>query len=55
MPLRRQHLDASGGQDDVDRERFFRQLMVYGGMVVAVVRAAAWPGMVVPGRGQPYR
>jgi hypothetical protein len=36
---------------DVDRERFFRQLMVYGGIVVAVVPAAAWPVMVVPGWG----
>jgi hypothetical protein len=40
---------------DVDRERFFRQPMVYGGIVVAVVPAAAWPVMVVPGWGQPYR
>ncbi|MET9521365.1 SLC13 family permease [Streptomyces coeruleorubidus] len=36
---------------DVDRERFFRQLMVYGGIVVAVVPAAAWLVMVVPGWG----
>ncbi|MFE5755834.1 SLC13 family permease [Streptomyces massasporeus] len=36
---------------DVDRERFFRQLMVYGGIVVAVVPAAAWLAMVVPGWG----
>ncbi|MFC9132345.1 SLC13 family permease [Streptomyces sp. NPDC057099] len=36
---------------DVDRERFFRQLMVYGGVVVAVVPAAAWLVMVVPGWG----
>ncbi|MEU3089150.1 hypothetical protein ABZ703_22520, partial [Streptomyces massasporeus] len=34
---------------DVDRERFFRQLMVYGGIVVAVVPAAAWPVMAAPG------
>lgn len=36
---------------DVDRERFFRQLMVYGGVVVAVVPAAAWLVLVVPGWG----
>ncbi|MFD3914602.1 SLC13 family permease [Streptomyces sp. NPDC058603] len=36
---------------DVDRERFFRQLMVYGGIVVAVVPAAAWLVLVVPGFG----
>ncbi len=34
---------------DVDRERFFRQLMIYGGIVVAVVPAVAWLVMVVPG------
>ncbi|MEU6544037.1 hypothetical protein [Streptomyces sp. NPDC046859] len=32
-----------------DRERFFRQLMVYGGIVVAVVPAVVWLAMVVPG------
>ncbi|MEV6751344.1 SLC13 family permease [Streptomyces sp. NPDC051214] len=36
---------------DVDRERFFRQLMVYGGVVVAVVPAAVWLVFVVPGFG----
>ncbi|MFI6694058.1 SLC13 family permease [Streptomyces sp. NPDC050433] len=36
---------------DVDRERFFKQLMVYGGIVVAVVPAAVWLVMVVPGFG----
>ncbi|MGW0906151.1 SLC13 family permease [Streptomyces sp. NPDC002853] len=36
---------------DVDRERFFRQLMVYGGIVVAVVPAAVWFVFVVPGFG----
>ncbi|GKQ40348.1 SLC13 family permease [Streptomyces sp. A012304] len=36
---------------DVDRERFFRQLMIYGGIVVAVVPALAWLVMVVPGFG----
>ncbi|MDN0194405.1 SLC13 family permease [Streptomyces sp. S.PNR 29] len=36
---------------DVDRERFFRQLMVYGGIVVAVVPAVVWLVMVVPGFG----
>ncbi|MEI5520486.1 SLC13 family permease [Streptomyces brasiliscabiei] len=36
---------------DVDRERFFRQLMIYGGIVVAVVPAAVWLVLVVPGFG----
>ncbi|MFG2022194.1 SLC13 family permease [Streptomyces sp. NPDC048825] len=36
---------------DVDRERFFRQLMVYGGIVVAAVPAVAWLVMVVPNWG----
>ncbi|MEU1215537.1 SLC13 family permease [Streptomyces sp. NPDC005791] len=36
---------------DVDRDRFFRQLMVYGGVVVAVVPALAWLVLVVPGFG----
>ncbi|MFG2652146.1 SLC13 family permease [Streptomyces sp. NPDC048436] len=36
---------------DVDRERFFRQLMVYGGIMVAVVPAAVWLVLVVPGFG----
>jgi di/tricarboxylate transporter len=36
---------------DVDRERFLRQLMVYGGIVVAVVPAVVWLVMVVPGFG----
>ncbi|WP_395571529.1 SLC13 family permease [Streptomyces sp. BK79] len=36
---------------EVDRERFFRQLMVYGGIVVAVVPALAWLVLVVPGLG----
>ncbi|GAA2287646.1 hypothetical protein GCM10010145_40020 [Streptomyces ruber] len=36
---------------DVDRERFFRQLMVYGGIVVAVVPAMVWLVLVVPGWG----
>lgn len=44
-----------GAAPDVDRERFFRELMVYGGIVVAVVPAAAWLVMVVPGWGQPHK
>ncbi|MEU4658292.1 SLC13 family permease [Streptomyces sp. NPDC023723] len=36
---------------DVDRDRFFRQLMVYGGVVVAVVPALVWLVLVVPGFG----
>ncbi|MDT0393846.1 MULTISPECIES: SLC13 family permease [Streptomyces] len=36
---------------DVDRERFFRQLMAYGGIVVATVPAVVWLVMVVPGWG----
>ena len=36
---------------DVDRDRFFRQLMIYGGIIVAVVPAVVWLVMVVPGFG----
>ncbi|MFJ5560310.1 SLC13 family permease [Streptomyces sp. NPDC093250] len=36
---------------DVDRDRFFRQLMAYGGIVVAAVPAIVWLAMVVPGWG----
>ncbi|AXK31897.1 hypothetical protein DVA86_03790 [Streptomyces armeniacus] len=36
---------------DVDRDRFFRQLMVYGGIVVAAVPAAVWLVLVAPGWG----
>ncbi|MBG0855479.1 hypothetical protein I2W78_27465 [Streptomyces spinoverrucosus] len=36
---------------DVDRERFFRQLMMYGGIVVAAAPAVAWLVLVVPGLG----
>ncbi|MEU9957104.1 SLC13 family permease [Streptomyces sp. NPDC050982] len=35
----------------VDRERFFRQLMMYGGIVVAVVPAVVWLALVVPDWG----
>lgn len=36
---------------DVDRDRFFRQLMIYGGIMVVAVPAAVWLTMVVPGLG----
>ncbi|MER7051332.1 MULTISPECIES: SLC13 family permease [unclassified Streptomyces] len=36
---------------EAERERFFRQLMVYGGIVVAAVPALAWLVLVVPGLG----
>ncbi|WP_030611148.1 SLC13 family permease [Streptomyces sclerotialus] len=36
---------------NVDRDGFFRQLMVYGALVVAVVPALAWLALVVPGFG----
>ncbi|OZM74929.1 hypothetical protein CFN78_01585 [Amycolatopsis antarctica] len=36
---------------DVDRDRFFRQLLIYGGVVVAVVPAIVWLILVVPGFG----
>ncbi|NEB36517.1 SLC13 family permease [Streptomyces sp. SID14515] len=36
---------------DVDRERFFRQLMIYGGVIVAAVPAIVWLVLVVPGFG----
>ncbi|WP_091673998.1 SLC13 family permease [Amycolatopsis marina] len=36
---------------EVDRDRFFRQLMVYGGIIVAVMPAVVWLVMIVPGFG----
>ncbi|OPF80694.1 hypothetical protein VT50_0212170 [Streptomyces antioxidans] len=36
---------------DVDRDRFFRQLMVYGGIMVVAVPPVVWLAMVVPGLG----
>lgn len=36
---------------DVDRDRFFRQLLVYGGIIVAVAPVAVWLVLVVPGFG----
>ena len=36
---------------DVDRDQFFRQLLIYGAIVVAVVPAAIWLVLVVPGLG----
>lgn len=36
---------------DVDRDRFFRQLLVYGGIIVAVAPVAVWLLLVVPGFG----
>ncbi|MGH8877255.1 MAG: SLC13 family permease [Stackebrandtia sp.] len=36
---------------EVDRDRFFKQLMVYGGIVVAVVPLLVWLALVVPGFG----
>ncbi len=36
---------------DVDRDRFFRQLLGYGGIIVAVAPAAVWLMLVVPGFG----
>ncbi|MYW67039.1 hypothetical protein GTY65_23635 [Streptomyces sp. SID8379] len=35
--------------EDVDRERFFRQLMIYGAGVVVVAPAAVWLALVAPG------
>ncbi|EHR61595.1 SLC13 family permease [Saccharomonospora cyanea] len=35
----------------VDRDRFFRQLLVYGGIVVAAAPAAVWLMLIVPGFG----
>ena len=34
---------------DVDRDRFFKQLMVYGGIVVAAAPPLVWLALVVPG------
>ncbi|WP_199434367.1 SLC13 family permease [Qaidamihabitans albus] len=36
---------------DVDRDRFFKQLMVYGGIIVAAAPAAVWLVLLVPGFG----
>ncbi|WP_181771205.1 SLC13 family permease [Amycolatopsis pittospori] len=36
---------------DVDRDKFFKQLLVYGALVVAVVPLIAWLVFVVPGWG----
>ncbi|ONI80802.1 hypothetical protein ALI22I_42590 [Saccharothrix sp. ALI-22-I] len=36
---------------DVDRDRFFRQLLVYGGVIVAAAPAAVWLLLIVPGFG----
>ncbi|WP_116041374.1 SLC13 family permease [Amycolatopsis palatopharyngis] len=36
---------------EVDRDRFFRQLMVYGGIIVAAMPAVVWLIMIVPGFG----
>ena len=36
---------------NVDRDTFFRQLMVYGGIMVVVVPAAVWLALIVPGWG----
>lgn len=36
---------------DVDRDRFFRQLLVYGGIIVAVAPVAVWLVLIVPGFG----
>ncbi|WP_413104500.1 SLC13 family permease [Streptomyces sp. Inha503] len=36
---------------DVDRDRFFRQLMIYGGIMVVAVPPVVWLAMVVPGLG----
>ncbi|KMS86789.1 SLC13 family permease [Prauserella rugosa] len=37
--------------EGADRDRFFRQLMIYGGIVVAVAPLACWLILVVPGFG----
>ncbi|MFC4497269.1 SLC13 family permease [Streptomyces ovatisporus] len=37
--------------EEVDRDRFFRQLMIYGGVVTAAVPALVWLAIVVPGFG----
>ncbi|RAJ65679.1 citrate transporter [Streptomyces sp. Amel2xB2] len=37
--------------EETDRDRFFRQLMIYGGAVTVVVPALIWLAMVVPGFG----
>ncbi|WP_414675384.1 SLC13 family permease [Lentzea sp.] len=37
------------GAQDVDRDRFFKQLMVYGGIMVAAAPPLVWLALVVPG------
>ncbi|MFD9704519.1 SLC13 family permease [Lentzea sp. NPDC059081] len=37
------------GAQDVDRDRFFKQLMVYGGIMVAAAPPLVWLVLVVPG------
>ncbi len=44
----------TGGQfvlriEDTDRERFFRQLMLYGGAVTLLAPLVLWLALVVPG------
>ena len=36
---------------EVDRDRFFRQLLVYGGVIVAAAPVAVWLLLIVPGFG----
>ncbi|KFU75345.1 hypothetical protein BB31_42060, partial [Amycolatopsis lurida NRRL 2430] len=36
---------------DVDRDKFFKQLLVYGALVVAIVPLIAWLVFVVPDWG----
>ncbi|SMC77587.1 SLC13 family permease [Lentzea albidocapillata] len=37
------------GAQDVDRDKFFKQLMVYGGIMVAAAPPLVWLALVVPG------
>jgi di/tricarboxylate transporter len=37
------------GAQDVDRDRFFKQLMVYGGIMVVAAPPLVWLALVVPG------
>jgi hypothetical protein len=34
---------------DVDRDRFFKQLMAYGGIIVVAAPPLVWLALVVPG------
>jgi hypothetical protein len=42
-------LILANAPDDIDRDRFYRQMLVYAGVVVVVGPLLAWLLLVVPG------